>query len=43
MMLVVTSVSLMVHIYNHWLYAGRPRLPTFFSYISLFTFSMLML
>jgi NADH-quinone oxidoreductase subunit L len=43
MMLVVTSVSLMVHIYTVGYMHGDPGYQRFFSYISLFTFSMLML
>ncbi len=43
MMVVVTSVSLMVHIYTVGYMKGDPGYTRFFSYISLFTFSMLML
>lgn len=43
MMLVVTSVSLMVHIYTIGYMREDPGYQRFFSYISLFTFSMLML
>ena len=43
MMLVVTSVSLMVHIYTIGYMHDDPGYKRFFSYISLFTFSMLML
>jgi len=43
MMLVVTSVSLMVHIYTIGYMQDDPGYNRFFSYISLFTFSMLML
>jgi NADH-quinone oxidoreductase subunit L len=43
MMLVVTFVSLMVHVYTIGYMAGDPGYQRFFSYISLFTFSMLML
>jgi NADH-quinone oxidoreductase subunit L len=43
MMLVVTSVSFMVHIYTVGYMAEDPGYQRFFSYISLFTFSMLML
>ena len=43
MMLVVTSVSLMVHIYTIGYMAEDDGYNRFFSYISLFTFSMLML
>ncbi len=43
MMLVVTSVSLMVHVYTIGYMQDDPGYNRFFSYISLFTFSMLML
>jgi NADH-quinone oxidoreductase subunit L len=43
MMTVVTFVSLMVHIYTIGYMADDPGYKRFFSYISLFTFSMLML
>jgi len=43
MMLVVTAVSLMVHIYTVGYMADDPGYQRFFSYISLFTFSMMML
>ncbi|HWU33804.1 MAG TPA: NADH-quinone oxidoreductase subunit L, partial [Methylovorus sp.] len=43
MMLVVTFVSLMVHVYTIGYMAEDPGYSRFFSYISLFTFSMLML
>ncbi|MGE5385814.1 MAG: NADH-quinone oxidoreductase subunit L [Betaproteobacteria bacterium] len=43
MMLVVTFVSLMVHIYTVGYMKDDPGYNRFFSYISLFTFSMLML
>ena len=43
MMLVVSFVSLMVHIYTIGYMADDPGYNRFFSYISLFTFSMLML
>ncbi|BBN87288.1 NADH-quinone oxidoreductase subunit L [Azospira sp. I09] len=43
MMLVVTSVSLMVHLYTIGYMKEDPGYNRFFSYISLFTFSMLML
>ena len=43
MMLVVTSVSLMVHIYTIGYMEEDDGYQRFFSYISLFTFSMLML
>jgi NADH-quinone oxidoreductase subunit L len=43
MMMVVTFVSLMVHVYTIGYMAEDPGYSRFFSYISLFTFSMLML
>ena len=43
MMVVVTTVSLMVHIYTIGYMIDDPGYQRFFSYISLFTFSMLML
>src|SRR4030066_1996587 len=43
MMLVVTFVSLMVHIYTIGYMKEDPGYQRFFSYLSLFTFSMLML
>ena len=43
MLVVVTSVSLMVHIYTIGYMHEDPGYQRFFSYISLFTFSMLML
>ena len=43
MMCVVTSVSLMVHVYTIGYMADDPGYQRFFSYISLFTFSMMML
>ncbi|KWR89829.1 NADH-quinone oxidoreductase subunit L [Cupriavidus sp. IDO] len=43
MMVVVTFVSLMVHIYTVGYMEGDPGYNRFFGYISLFTFSMLML
>ena len=43
MMLVVTFVSLMIHVYTIGYMAQDPGYQRFFSYISLFTFSMLML
>ena len=43
MMMVVSFVSLMVHIYTIGSMADDPGYQRFFSYISLFTFSMLML
>ncbi len=43
MLIVVTFVSLMVHVYTVGYMADDPGYTRFFSYISLFTFSMLML
>ncbi|MEF3193266.1 MAG: NADH-quinone oxidoreductase subunit L [Halothiobacillaceae bacterium] len=43
MMVIVTGVSLMVHIYTIGYMHDDPGYQRFFSYISLFTFSMLML
>ncbi|MHC9085487.1 NADH-quinone oxidoreductase subunit L [Luteimonas sp. RIT-PG2_3] len=43
MMVVVTFVSLLVHVYTIGYMAEDPDYQRFFSYISLFTFSMLML
>ena len=43
MMLVVTAVSLMVHVYTIGYMHDDPGYQRFFSYIALFTFSMLML
>ncbi len=43
MMVVVTSVSLMVHIYTIGYMTDDPGYQRFFAYLSLFTFSMLML
>lgn len=43
MLFVVTLVSLMVHIYSKGYMHGDERMPVFYSYLSLFTFSMLSL
>ncbi len=43
MLVVVTSVSALVHIYSWGYMAEDPDQPRFFSYLSLFTFAMLML
>ncbi|HMU64570.1 MAG TPA: NADH-quinone oxidoreductase subunit L [Nitrosomonas sp.] len=43
MMVIVNLVSLMVHVYTIGYMQGDPGYQRFFSYISLFTFSMLML
>jgi NADH-quinone oxidoreductase subunit L len=41
MLVVVTFVSLMVHIYSLGYMKGEERFPTFYAFLSLFTFSML--
>ncbi len=43
MLLLVTTVSLMVHIYSREYMHGEPRFTYFFAMLSLFTFSMLVL
>ncbi len=43
MLVVVTSVSALVHLYSWGYMAEDPDQPRFFSYLSLFTFAMLML
>lgn len=43
MLVVVTSVSALVHIYSIGYMSGDPNTSRFFSYLSLFTFAMLML
>jgi NADH-quinone oxidoreductase subunit L len=43
MLVVVTSVSALVHIYSWGYMAEDPSRPRFFAYLSLFTFAMLML
>jgi len=43
MLFVVTMVSLMVHIYSKGYMHGDERFPVFYSYLALFTFSMLSL
>ena len=43
MLVVVTSVSALVHIYSWGYMAEDPHQPRFFAYLSLFTFAMLML
>lgn len=43
MLIVVTSVSSLVHIYSTSYMSADPHLPRFMSYLSLFTFFMLML
>jgi len=41
MIVIVTFISLMVHIYSLGYMKGEPRISTYFSFLSLFTFSML--
>lgn len=43
MLIVVTSVSCLVHLYSLSYMAGDPHIPRFMSYLSIFTFFMLML
>ncbi|HEY4548389.1 MAG TPA: NADH-quinone oxidoreductase subunit L [Pedomonas sp.] len=43
MLVVVTSVSALVHLYSWGYMAEDPHQPRFFAYLSLFTFAMLML
>lgn len=43
MLIVVTSVSLLVHVYSSSYIEGDPHLPRFISYLSLFTFFILIL
>ena len=43
MLVVVTSVSALVHIYSIGYMSHDPHQPRFFAYLSLFTFAMLML
>ena len=43
MLIVVTSVSALVHLYSWGYMADDPSKPRFFAYLSLFTFAMLML
>ena len=43
MLIVVTTVSSLVHIYSTGYMASDPHLPRFMSYLSLFTFFMLIL
>jgi NADH-quinone oxidoreductase subunit L len=43
MLVVVTTVSFLVHVYSIGYMADDPSRPRFFTYLSLFTFSMLML
>jgi len=41
MMVVITFVSLMVHVFSLWYMKGEERYSTYFSFLGLFTFSML--
>jgi NADH-quinone oxidoreductase subunit L len=41
MLVVVTLVSLMVHVFSLWYMKGEERFATYYAYLSLFTFSML--
>jgi NADH-quinone oxidoreductase subunit L len=43
MLVVVTTVSFLVHVYSIGYMADDPSIPRFFAYLSLFTFAMLML
>ena len=43
MLVVVTTVSFLVHVYSIGYMADDPSRPRFFAYLSLFTFAMLML
>ena len=43
MLIVVTSVSALVHIYSIGYMSGDPHIPRFMSYLSLFTFLMIVL
>ncbi len=43
MLIVVTTVSALVHLYSWGYMAEDPHRPRFFAYLSLFTFAMLML
>jgi NADH:ubiquinone oxidoreductase subunit 5 (subunit L)/multisubunit Na+/H+ antiporter MnhA subunit len=43
MLIVVTTVSSLVHIYSTGYMSGDPHVPRFMSYLSLFTFFMLVL
>jgi NADH-quinone oxidoreductase subunit L len=43
MVFVVTTVSFVIHVYSIGYMAHDPHIPRFFAYLSLFTFSMLML
>ena len=43
MLIVVTSISALVHIYSTGYMSGDPHIPRFMSYLSLFTFLMIVL
>lgn len=43
MLIVITSISMLVHLYSISYMDGDPHLPRFMSYLSIFTFFMLML
>lgn len=43
MLIVVTSISLFVHIYSTEYMSADPHIPRFMSYLSFFTFFMLIL
>ncbi len=43
MLIVVTTISTLVHIFSTGYMAGDPHVPRFMSYLSLFTFFMLIL
>lgn len=43
MLIVITGVSALVHIYSIGYMAGDPHIPRFMSYLSLFTFLMIVL
>ena len=43
MLIVITSVSALVHLYSTGYMAGDPHIPRFMSYLSLFTFLMIVL
>jgi NADH:ubiquinone oxidoreductase subunit 5 (subunit L)/multisubunit Na+/H+ antiporter MnhA subunit len=43
MLILVTTVSSLVHLYSTSYMDGDPHLPRFMGYLSLFTFSMVML
>jgi len=43
MLILVTTVSALVHLYSTGYMSGDPHLPRFMSYLSLFTFFMVVL